>query len=165
MKTIKLNFKRSELLYDIKNLAFVEGDVVPEGTEPNRHLTMDIGEAGNIDRVTRILDLIFAEVVESLYAYTNIEVEDGISKDDTFKETDVYTMYMNVDDTFSDTSAEYLEKLIHELLVARVLREWLSITYPTASEKWNLKSADILDKVRATSRKKTGRTRLKLHPW
>ncbi len=165
MKTITLNFKRNELLYDIKNLAFVEGDVIPNGTEPNRHLTKDIGEDGNIDRVTRILDLVFAEVVESLYAYTKANVEDGAIKDDTFTETETYTLYMNVDDSFSDTSAEYLEKLIHELLVARAIGEWLSITNPTASEKWYMKSTDVLAKIHSTSQKKSGRSRLKLHPW
>lgn len=165
MKTIKLTFKRDELLYDIKNVAFVEGDVIPGGTENNRHQTMDIAEEGNIDRVTRILDFVFAEIVESLYVLTRSDVVDGTVKTDTFAETGVYTANLNVDDSFSDTSAEYLEKLIHELLVARVLGEWLSITNPTASEKWLLKANDVKDKILSTSRKTSKRSRLKLHPW
>lgn len=165
MKTIKLTFKRNELLYDIKNVAFVEGDVIPGGTENNRHQTIDIAEEGNIDRVTRILDLVFAEIVESLYILTKCDAEDGTIKDDTFTETDVYTANLNVPDDFSDTSAEYLEKLIHELLVAKVLGEWLAITYPTASEKWQIKASDIKDKILSTSRRTSQRARLKLHPW
>ena len=165
MKTIKLTFKRNELLYDIKNVAFVEGDVIPGGTENNRHQTIDIAEEGNIDRVTRILDLVFAEIVESLYILTKCDAEDGTIKDDTFTETDVYTTNLNVPDDFSDISAEYLEKLIHELLVARVLGEWLAITYPTASEKWQIKASDIKDKILSTSRRTSQRARLKLHPW
>ncbi len=165
MKTIKLTFKRDELLYDIKNVAFVEGDVIPGGTENNRHQTIDIAEEGNIDRVTRILDFVFAEIVESLYVLTRSDVVDGTVKADTFTETGVYTANLNVDDSFSDTSAEYLEKLIHELLVARVLGEWLSITNPTASEKWLLKANDVKDKILSTSRKTSKRSRLKLHPW
>lgn len=165
MKTIKLTFKRDELLYDIKNVAFVEGDVIPGGTENNRHQTMDIAEEGNIDRVTRILDFVFAEIVESLYVLTRSDVVDGTVKTDTFTETGVYSANLNVDDSFSDTSAEYLEKLIHELLVARVLGEWLSITNPTASEKWLLKANDFKDKILSTSRKTSKRSRLKLHPW
>lgn len=56
-KTVKLLFKRSELLYDIKNYAYVEGDVMQVNTEHDRHQVQDIGETGNIDRVTKCLTL------------------------------------------------------------------------------------------------------------
>ena len=36
-KTVKLLFKRSELLYDIKNYAYVEGDVMQVNTEHSQN--------------------------------------------------------------------------------------------------------------------------------
>ena len=69
-KTVKMTFKREELLYDIRNNAYVEGDVMQAKTEHDRHQVQDIGEDGNIDRVTRLLDLAHAECEEALFPYT-----------------------------------------------------------------------------------------------
>ena len=80
-KTVKLLFKRSELLYDIKNYAYVEGDVMQGKTEHDRHQVQDIGETGNIDRVTKVLDLAYAESVEALFPYSKQEVEQETEMD------------------------------------------------------------------------------------
>ena len=80
-KTVKLLFKRSELLYDIKNYAYVEGDIMQVKTEHDRHQVQDIGEIGNIDRVTKVLDLAYAESVEALFPYSKQEVEQETETD------------------------------------------------------------------------------------
>lgn len=80
-KTVKLLFKRSELLYDIKNYAYVEGDVMQVKTEHDRHQVQDIGETGNIDRVTKVLDLAYAESVEALFPYSKQEVDQETEMD------------------------------------------------------------------------------------
>ena len=80
-KTVKLLFKRSELLYDIKNYAYVEGDIMQVKTEHDRHQVQDIGETGNIDRVTKVLDLAYAESVEALFPYSKQEVEQETEMD------------------------------------------------------------------------------------
>ena len=67
---VTLTFKRDELLYDINNIAYVEGDVMPADNEHDRHQVMDVGQDGNIDRVTRVLDVAFAECEELLYPYS-----------------------------------------------------------------------------------------------
>lgn len=82
-KTVKLTFKREELLYDIRNNAYVEGDVMQANTEHDRHQVQDICEDGNIDRVTRVLDLAHAECAEALFPYTKENVEQETEMDDT----------------------------------------------------------------------------------
>ena len=82
-KTVKMTFKREELLYDIRNNAYVEGDVMQAQTEHDRHQVQDIGEDGNIDRVTRVLDLAHAECEEALFPYTKENVEQERKMDDT----------------------------------------------------------------------------------
>ena len=82
-KTVKMTFKREELLYDIRNNAYVEGDVMLVKTEHDRHQVQDIGEDGNIDRVTRVLDLAPAECEEALFPYTKENVEQETEMDDT----------------------------------------------------------------------------------
>ena len=64
-KEATLTFKRTELIYDASNYSFVEADIMPEGDECRRHQVFDIGQAGNVDRVTRVLNTAHAECVES----------------------------------------------------------------------------------------------------
>lgn len=165
MKTIKLSFLRDELIDDITNIAFVEGDVIPNQTENNRHQTIDIAEDENINRVTRILNLVFAEIVETLFPLTNEAVGQDYSSNDELTETSSYDLYMNVKDNFSLTTINYLKNLIHELMVARVLAEWLSITDRDAAEKWQIKSNDVKDKIISASRRTIERVHLKMQPW
>ena len=54
-KAVTLVFKREELLYDAENYSFVEGDIMQAEDEHARHQVFDIGQDGNVDRVTRIL--------------------------------------------------------------------------------------------------------------
>ena len=82
-KTVKMTFKREELLYDIRNNAYVEGDVMEVKTEHDCHQVQDICEDGNIDRVTRMLDLAHAECEEALFPYTKEDVEQETEMDDT----------------------------------------------------------------------------------
>lgn len=53
---VKLTFEREQLLYDIKNNAYVESHVMAPETEHAKHMVADVGEEGNVDRVTRVLD-------------------------------------------------------------------------------------------------------------
>lgn len=63
-KAVTLVFKREELLYDAENYSFVEGDIMQAEDEHARHQVFDIGQDGNVDRVTRILNLVHSECVE-----------------------------------------------------------------------------------------------------
>ena len=68
IKLAVLIFRRDQLLYDIKNISYIEGSVLPQDTEAhNRHMVQDVGEEGNVDRVSRILDLCHAQAKELLY--------------------------------------------------------------------------------------------------
>lgn len=75
-KAVTLVFKREELLYDAENYSFVEGDIMQAEDEHARHQVFDIGQDGNVDRVTRILNLVHSECVEMLFPYTKEEISD-----------------------------------------------------------------------------------------
>lgn len=164
-QSVTLTFLRDELLYDIRNYAYVEGDVMPEGSEHNRHQTIDIGEKGNVDRVTRLLDLVHQECVNILYPFTKTNVDDEEVRSDVLEETPTYVISMSVPSDFSKTTVDYLEKLIHEFMVYRVLADWLSITNPTAAERWALKAEDILAKLKDLKTLCYGKARLKMRPF
>ena len=69
-----LGFKREQLMYDIKNYAYIEGSVMDTDSNHNRHMVQDVGEDGNVDRVTRVLNLTVAKCRELLYPYTKNEL-------------------------------------------------------------------------------------------
>lgn len=147
-----LAFLREELLYDIRNYAYVEGHlIIPKNTEDHRpHVIQDIGEEGNVDRVTRVLDLAHARVVEMLYPFTKKEYTEYLAPlDDVFIESPEYIVAMQVPEGFSHTTLQYLERLIHEYFVAHVLWDWLMIANPEAAASWRVKLDNIESSIKS----------------
>jgi hypothetical protein len=166
--TVTLKFKREELLYDIKNMAYVEGDVMPTDNEHDRHQVMDIGEDGNIDRVTRIMDLAIDHCTELLYPYSKKDVDDNEERDDTLTETEEYKIEMKVPTDFSKSTVNYLEKLIHELVVYKVLSDWMSITNlrnTNSAANWAAKIKQLEDDIESTLNARMHRVRRTQTPW
>ena len=185
-KTVKLTFKREELLYDIRNNAYVEGDVMQAKTEHDRHQVQDIGEDGNIDRVTRVLDLAHAECAEALFPYTKENVEQETEMDDTptyvepveetpdeeftneipdAKPTGDYVIRLLVPDEYSKTTVRLIVRYIHEYMVCRVLADWLSITNPPATANWKEKQDEALEGMKEAVNFRTGRVRRTQTPF
>ena len=140
-KQATLRFDRDELLSDIKGNAYVEWDTMKRDNEHDKHMVADIAEKGNIERVTRVLDLTFAHAVELCFPYSKRRVGQHSSRDNEYEEEDEYVMLLTVPDTFSETTLTLLEKLIHELLVSSVLADWLSMTKPESAANWATKAA------------------------
>lgn len=164
-KEATLHFEREELLYDIRNYCYIEGDLMERKDEHAKHQVFDVGEKGNVDRVTRVLDLAFAQCVELCYPYSKKELSGKTSRDDELEEEDEYVLRLHLPDGFSDTTVTLLEKLIHELLVYKVMVDWLSITKPESKQNWQEKveaaEADVLGMLNA----RTGRTRRTQTPF
>lgn len=164
-KLVFLVFHREALLYDITNYAFVQGDVMKTKDEHERHQVMDIGEEGNVDRVTRVLNLAYQECVDMLYAYTKADVAPISSLDNTFGEPQMYKMRLLVPVNFAKGTVALLKNLIHEYLVCRVLEDWISITYPEALAVWREKMESIKEKITECMNARSGRVRRSLTPW
>ena len=165
-KDATLTFKRAELIYDASNYSFVEADIMPEGDECRRHQVFDIGQTGNVDRVTRVLNTAHAECVEMLYPYTKEEIPDGQEAlDDVLKEPETYEIKLTLPETFSLTTIRLLEELIHEYLVCGVLADWMSITNPESEANWQRKFTTLREKIRTALVSRTKRIRRKLSPF
>ena len=133
---VTLEFKRSEILYDIENYAYVEADIMKTEDEHDKHQLFDVGQDGNVDLVTRVLSLAHRECVEMLYPYTKSEPVDGTVLDDTLESPEVYIVEMSLPGQFSHTTVKLLKQLIHKYIVCRVMSEWVGITKPTSAEYW-----------------------------
>lgn len=159
---VTLTFKRSELLYDIKNYAYVESYIMPAETEVAKHTVADVGEEGNVDRVTRVLDLGVSMCREALYPYAKKDIVQT-AYDDTLQERAQYVIVMKVPTTFSQTTLTLLERLIHEYLVCRGVADWLSITNPEKAEIWLSKAADAESELRVAVNTRMTRQRIAQH--
>ncbi|MBD5332198.1 MAG: hypothetical protein HDR97_00395 [Bacteroides sp.] len=161
---VVLTFNRDQLLYDIKNYAYIEGSVMETENDHNHHMTQDVGEEGNVDRITRVLDLSMAKCRELLYPYTKHEVIRPVL-DNRLRERKVYGIVMSVPKDFSQTSLMLLERLIHEYLVCKAVEEWMSFTNPSKTHTWAEKAADAMREIRSNLNARIGRVRRKLHPF
>ncbi len=165
-KPVTLLFKRAELLYDAENYSYVEGDIMKTDNEHARHQVFDIGQEGNIDRVTRVLNLAHSECVEMLYPYTKEDVPDKQEPlNDMLIAPEQYVIELLLPDGFSITTVRLLEHLIHEYFVCRVLADWMSITNPGSQRNWEDKLANIKSRVQSTLMSRRGRMRRKLKPF
>ena len=166
IKPVTLTFKRSELLYDAANYSFVEGDIMKADDEHARHQVFDIAEKGNIDRVTRVLNLAHAECVEMLFPYTKEEIADGQEAlNDVLTAPEEYHIVLNLPVGFSLTTVRLLQNLIHEYLVCRVLADWMSITNPNSEANWERKFESLRSKIRTSLVSRTGKVRRKCKPF
>ena len=166
-KNATLQFLRSELLYDIGNVAYVLGDVKPEEDQHSRHQIQDITQDGNIDRVTRMMDIAVAECTELLYPYTKAEAEESTVMDDKLTETACYNINMTMPDDFSKTTQVLLVRYIHEYIVARVLMDWLLIADPAGNgyQNWSAKCMAAKESIEKMLNRRTGRTRRPTRPF
>lgn len=165
-RSVTLTFKRSELIYDAENYSFVEGDIMKADDDHARHQVFDIGQSGNIDRVTRVLNLAHAECVEMLYPYTKETIpEEQEALDDILTEPDEYNIVLNLPETFSLSTVKLLSNLVHEYLVCRVLADWMSITNPGSQHNWEEKMDGIKMKIQTSLMSRTGKVRRKLKPF
>lgn len=161
-----LIFKRAELLYDTENYSYVEADIMKADNEHVQHQVFDIGQEGNIDRVTRILNLAHSECVEMLYPYTKEEVPDEQDPlDDILIAPEEYVIELSLPEDFSITTVRLLKHLIHEYLVYRVLADWMSITNPGSQKNWEEKLASVKSRVQTALMSRRGRLRRKLKPF
>lgn len=163
-KTVRLKFLRSQLMYDIKNYAYIEGHVLGEENQHAQHTLVEIGEEGNVDRVSRILAVVHAAVIEMLFPYTKVEpIEEEI--DNCLFAPDEYIVELSVPTDMSRTTMHLLARLIHEYMVYRVLADWLSITNPDAAANWAAKAEATEDEINDVKNLRRGTLTRATHPW
>lgn len=159
-----LVFKRDQMLYDIKNYAFIEGSVMDTESNHNRHMVQDVGEEGNVDRVTRVLNLTMKKCREFLYPYTKNELHHAELSDNLY-EPKVYGIVLSVPNDFSQTTLYLLKDLIHEYLVCKAVSDWLSITNNAKAHVWEAKAEKAENEIRITLHNRQTKVRRRMHPF
>lgn len=165
-RTVVLKFRRENLDYSIKNYAYIESHVMKDEEECTKHMICDISEDGNRDRVTRLLGVIHAAVIEMLYPFTKLEAIEEVINDDIW-EPEEYIVEIHVPTTFSRTTCHLLSRLIHEYMVYRVLYDWLTMTGadPGVASSWLEKAMEAAGEIESIKNLRTGTLERPLRPW
>lgn len=160
---VTLAFSVGEVLYDIANMAWVEGDVM-DGAEYNhvRHLVQDIVEDGNRDRVMRVMKLAHAEAGELLYPWSREEVAGSTQLDNVPTDEEELVTRLSVPARTSMNTINLIVRLIHEWMVCRVLEDWLGVTYPQGATVWGARLEALREQMREAKRRNDWVTRRKL---
>lgn len=164
-RTATLTFSVSEVLYDIDNMAWVEGDLMDDAELNHvRHIVQDIAQDGNRDRVMRVMSLAHEEADDLLYPWTREDVPESKSLDDTLEDNSKFVTNLNVPSSTSVVTINLLLKLIHEYMVCRVLEDWLSVTFPKSAPVWADKIEALKNQIRDAKRRSTWVTRRPMFP-
>ena len=132
----------SSLIYDISNLAYViadTGDTLNHGL----HRVTDICQAGNRDRVARVLGHAYVHILDALAAVVEKPRLD-INHDWSAHLRD-YEFKFRKDCSLSPHKKLRIKECAREYMVSMVLADWLSITYPEAADIWQQKAREALD--------------------
>lgn len=165
-KSVTLIFKREEILYDVQNNTYIETDVSETTNEHVKHQMRDVAQFGNVDRVTRVLNLAYQESLEMLYPYTKTEIEDEQKPiNNILTEPQEYVFELTLPETFSSTTLLYIKELLHNYFVYRVLADWTSIVNPPAQPKWEEKKEETRYKIKTALVSRLKALRRKLKPF
>ena len=129
--------RKKALIYDISNMAYVIADTGDDGNH-SLHRVRDICEAGNIDRVSRVLGIAYAKILALLSPLIETNCRDE-AKDESAKVHDYPISFRDDGELKYSLSPEKklkIKELTHEFMVCMVLTDWLEVTFPVAADVW-----------------------------
>lgn len=156
---IMLMFDAEELLDDIREAAYVQGDaarvndnyghdLLEQDREHKMHQWMDIVEDENIHRVRRVLALSLSECEQMLHKMAYVGMGGHASEDNMECEKTEYVIELRAHREFNQNSVTYLMRLINEYMTASVLSDHAARTYPEAMEYWTAKKVDAAASIK-----------------
>lgn len=120
----------------------------------------------NEEMLERILNTAYAVCVEMLYPYTKEEIPKGqVDLDDILHAPEEYVINLCLPDSFSLSTVNLLNKLIHEYLIYSVLSHWMSIANPSSVENWEVKRQAVKRKIQTCLMSRRVPIRRKLKPF
>lgn len=152
--------RRPHVLFKVANAARIEADALPDESRDNevRKMLLDIMDDGNSERVTELLDLAFADILEMAG-----DEEDAIEDADIDVDDDDYVLTLRKSVTPKKAN-RVLRPRIEEYMVAYVLWQWLMYKgYAALSEAWHTRVEDMKSAVKSLL--KGSRTKRPMSPF
>jgi hypothetical protein len=160
-----LELKRQELLYEIGNNGYIIRDSVKRETPDEGKNIADINASGNADRISRLLDLAYADVMRMLSAHVDHRVDTDAYGNDIQQDPDSYFVMITLKHDMPGTTENLLRIYIHEFMVAKVMGEWLSVVAPEQAAVWANKAQTMETNITVAMSARKSITRIKPSPW
>lgn len=151
--SVTITIKRSELIADLRSLAYAEADKESDESHA-KHLLMDLCEDGYVERVTRIFNLAAAELNEKMYPYTKKPLREETKSDSNYAEPNEYVFNLQVPTMMSESTVEYVTLLIHEYITARSMEDAMMRLYEQYAPKWHTTAENVVKNITATINKR-----------
>lgn len=161
---VLLEFKRKALLYDLANLGYIITDSTIKKTPEERHNIADITEDGNVDRVTRMMDLAHAKVMDILAKFVEHKLDTDTYGHDVLMDVDSYFVMLNIPSYVPGSAIGVLRTYIHEYIISFVMEDWLMLNGEDAS-MWTAKKADLTAGIQKGFSKYRKGLVIKQHPF
>lgn len=123
-----MKLKKDSLIYDISNMAYVIADT-GDDTDHTLHRVRDICQDGNIDRVSRILGLAYAEILTVLAPVLKAPEIDP-ARDNSSSPKDYVINFSDRSSLRFLLTPEWklkIKETCHEYMVSMVLADWLAV--------------------------------------
>lgn len=166
---------KQELLYDIKNTAYIFGDSQKKADTDTHtlHNIFDVGEEGNRDKLARILDSAVEDCREMLFRFAKDEMRGGGFDSNEWEECvgspcneeEAYYLAMMMPSGFSSTTVHTMTVYIHDYIVNQSLYEWMVLVYPDGAEQFKLLAEEKRQKIKDASNRSANHARIRLHPF
>ena len=145
----RLTYSVPSLVHEISDYAYVNGELQSDENITAKRYTQDVEADGNIDRITKRLNMAYEQVVSALYPYTKEDVKGGEEAGyATERQGDTLTVRLQLPIGFSQTTLRAIYPLIQEYMVSSTLADWLGIVGVESASTWSERSDDALSKIR-----------------
>ena len=129
----KLCIKAREVLAEVRSAGWLKSELHPELNRHRRHEMADICEAGNIERVWRVLSVAVAEVRLSLLKMLcqdkHFSHADDLEQPDSWHFRFLFHLPKDI--------LGFIKEKIHEYMVAAVMADRTGVVIPEASAVWH----------------------------
>ena len=172
---VMIELVKKELIYDIKNTAFIFADSYSNPNVDAKQLknVFDVSEEGNMDKLARILDSAVEDCREVLFRFTKLEMLGGGFDSNEWaecigspaNEDEAYYLAMRMPQGFSKTSVHTMTVYIHDYIVNQCMYEWLMVVFPDGADRFWALAEDKKQKIQVASNRSANCPRIALHPF
>ena len=126
-KTVSLQLKISELIYDIQNKTYLTGKALNDGTNHGHVANMQANDDDeNEAQILRSITTAYAVLRNRLSEY--IDVEDTNSNNTSLSSTENLSFELQMPSNFNASVTKTLGEAAHQFIVATAITDWFAIT-------------------------------------
>lgn len=126
-KTLALNLKMSELIFDIQNKTYLTGRSMSDGTNHSHVANMQANDDDeNEAQILRSITSAYAILRNRLAEY--IISADNASSNDIMTSNDNLNLSLQMPSNFNNGVAKAIGEAAHQFVVATAIAEWFAIT-------------------------------------